>query len=563
MALRIGDILVEKKIITSEELDSAIKEHRGTKEFLGQTLVRLGFVSEKKLLEVLAEQQGLMFVELKNIKIDKKVITSVPAKFVWHYKIMPINIEGDVLTVAASNPFDVWPLDDLEINLGYRVESVLAVSSDIMNAIGKYYGVGSDTIEEILSQDAEKKEQKAQIKEEKVEDLEKMAKDASVVKLVNQILQQAINDRATDIHIERFRNEIDLRYRIDGILYSAQVSENIRYLYSAIISRVKIMSGLDIIERRLPQDGRSRVKIGKKDYDLRISVMPTLYGENVVIRILPTSMLYSIADLGMSKDDTKNLERILKKPNGIIFVTGPTGSGKSTTLYACLSYLNSRERKIVAIEDPIEYELKGISQIQVNPRIDLTFARALRSVLRHDPDVIMVGEVRDFETAEITIQTALTGHLVFSTLHTNDAAGGATRLVDMGVKPFLIASSVEVFIAQRLVRKICEHCKERVSIKDEKLKNEEFFRDKKVNFYRGKGCKLCNNTGYFGRTSIYEALVMSESMKALVLEKTSSNIIKKKAVEFGMKTLKQDGFEKVLAGITSFEEIMRVTQEEK
>jgi len=568
MALRIGEILVEKKIITPEELEIALKEQEKTKEMLGEVLVRMGFVTEKEMLQVLAEQQGIAFVELKEAKIDERVIKSVPAKFAWHYKIMPVSLEGNVLTVAISNPFDIWSLDDLETNLGYRVEAVLSTSQDIKEAIRRYYGVGAETIERLLvDQKTEEKQQQTEVKEERVEDLEKMAEDASVIKLVNQILHQAINDRATDVHIERFRDELILRYRVDGILYDAQVSERIKYLYPAIVSRIKVMSGLDIIERRLPQDGRTRVKIGKNEYDLRISIIPTLYGENIVIRILPTRILFSISDLGMSKKDLEILEHLLRKPNGIIFVTGPTGSGKSTTLYASLSKLNTRERKIVTIEDPIEYELRGISQTQINPKINLTFARMLRSILRHDPDVIMVGEVRDFETAEITIQTALTGHLVFSTLHTNDAAGGITRLIDMGIDPFLISSSVKAFIAQRLVRVICSKCKESYQLSGISLQQikdlQQRTESRKVIAYRGKGCKECNFTGYKGRTGIYEILLMNESIKKLVLQKTSSDIIKKKAIELGMKTLQQDGWEKVLRGITTIEEVMRVTQVEE
>ena len=563
MALRLGEILVEKHLITPDQLKEAVAEQQKTKELLGQALVRLGFVSEKKILQVLAEQQGIPFLELRERKIDDKVIKTIPAKFVWHYKIMPIDIDGNVLTVAISNPFDMWPIDDLETHLGYKVDKVLSTSADIMESIKKHYGIGADTIEKILAEEprAEEAEVRAAAKE-KVEDLEKMAESASVIKLVNQILQQAINDRATDIHVEHYRDELVLRYRIDGILYDTQVSENIRYLYPAIISRIKVMSGLDIVERRLPQDGRAKVKIGKSEYELRVSVIPTLYGENVVIRILPTTMLFSIADLGMSEKDLEILDMLLGKAHGILFVTGPTGSGKTTTLYACLSKLNTRELKIVTIEDPIEYELHGVSQSQINPKIGLTFDRMLRSMLRHDPDVMMVGEVRDFETAEITIQTALTGHLVFSTLHTNDAASGATRLVDIGIEPYLISSSVNAFMAQRLVRTICQKCKEQVKVKSDKIKIEGVAAGKDVTVYHGKGCKACNNTGYMGRTGIYEIMLVGDEINKLILQKAPSDAIKNKAMELGMHTLRQDGWDKVLKGITTPEEVMRVTQVE-
>ena len=562
MTIRIGDILIEKQIITQQELDLALKEHQNTKEFLGQTLVRLNIITEEKLLKVLAEQQGIEFLDLKEIKISDSVIESVPAKFAWHYKIMPTRIDGNVLMVATSNPFDMWPIDDLETNLGYRVEIALAVSSDITEAIKKYYGVGADTIERILADAPQDDETESVVEQAKVEDLETGADDASVVKLVNQILQQAINDRATDIHFEHYRNELLLRYRVDGILYDTQVSENIRYLYPAIVSRIKVMANLDIVERRMPQDGRAKAKIGSSEYDLRISIIPTLHGENIVIRVLSTLMLFNMKDLGMEDKDQVILDGILENPHGIIFVTGPTGSGKTTTLYTCLSKLNTRERKIITIEDPVEYELSGISQIQVNPKIDLTFAKALRSILRHDPDVIMVGEVRDFETAQITIQTALTGHLVFSTIHTNTAAGGATRLIDMGIDPFLITSSVQAFLAQRLVRVICPDCKEEVT--NEKLEISEAFPGMNPNqpFYRGKGCQNCNKTGYKGRAGIYEILIMTEEIRKLILQKVSDDIIERKARDMGVKSLLQSGWEKVFAGVTTPEEVRRVTQVE-
>ena len=590
MAIRVGEILVEKGIITPEELEMAVKKQRETKEMIGQVLVGMGLITERKLLQVLAEQQGIPFKELKETAIDPKAIETVPAKFAWHYKIIPITKIGNTLTIGISNPFDMWPIDDLETSLGFRVDKVLMTTQDILEAIKKHYGVGADTVERILAEEPQtEKKPRVEIKEH-VEDIEKMAEVASVIKLVNQILQEAIKERTTDIHIENFRKDLILRYRIDGILYDKQTSENIRYLYPAIISRIKVMSGLDIVERRLPQDGRAKVKIGGAEYELRVSIIPTLHGENIVIRILPTTMLYSISDLGMSKDELKTLEGLIEKPHGIIFLTGPTGSGKTTTLYACLSRLNSREKKIITIEDPIEYELKGISQIQINPKIDLTFAKMLRSVLRHDPDIMMVGEVRDAETAEVTIQTALTGHLVFSTLHTNDAASGATRLMDIGVEPFLIASSVNAFIAQRLVRTICSKCKEKVKGHSPSLRggpkgrspqkrgsnpkkeiasdasrprNDVMPLSPDRDVFRGKGCKECGQTGYKGRTGIYEILTVNEEIRRLILQKVSSDVIKEKAVKAGMRTLLEDGWEKVLAGITTAEEVIRVTQVEE
>lgn len=568
MGLRLGEILVEKGIITPDELELAVARQQGTKEQLDKILIEMGLVPERKLLQILAEQQGVAFVELKDIEIKEKVLKSVPAKFVRHYNIMPVSIEENVLTIAISSPFEVRHIDDLESHLGFRVEKVLATSEDILSAIKKYYGVAAETIERLLTDDAGETAKAGFLPVDAIEDLAKMSGDASVIRLVNQILHQAIGDRATDVHLEIFRDDLTLRYRIDGILYDAPVSDNIKYLYPAIISRIKVMASLDIIERRLPQDGRAKVRISDKEYELRVSVIPTLYGENIVIRILPAGMLFDIANLGVRRDNLQTLTQLISKPHGIIFVTGPTGSGKTTTLYACLSKLNARSRKILTIEDPVEYELKGVSQTQINPKIGVTFAVMLRSMLRHDPDIMMVGEVRDFETAEITIQTALTGHLVFSTLHTNDAASGVTRLIDIGIEPYLIASSVEAFIAQRLVRVICKDCKTedrgqmpevKAQIRDD-LKDEIREEKLEIKIYKGKGCKACNNTGYMGRTGIYEFLLVDDEIRKLILQKTSSDVIKKKAVELGMKVLRQDGWGKVLAGITTPEEVMRVTQ---
>jgi type II secretory ATPase GspE/PulE/Tfp pilus assembly ATPase PilB-like protein len=399
---------------------------------------------------------------------------------------------------------------------------------------------------------------------QETQDLIESAEDASIINFVNQVLLEAYRDRATDVHIEPFEDELMVRYRIDGVLHETKVPQAIKNFQSAIISRIKIMANLNIAERRLPQDGRIRIKIGDDKVDLRVSIMPTPFGESVMIRILSSNILWGMESLGLLKPDLEILEKVIKKPHGIIFVTGPTGSGKTTTLYAALSKINDKDKKIITIEDPIEYQLKGIMQMQVQPKIGFTFANALRSMLRHDPDVMMVGEVRDYETAEITIRVALTGHLVFSTIHTNDAAGGVTRLVDMGVEPFLVASAVEGFIAQRLVRVICDNCKSEFKPDKEILRELGVSRMdlSKIKLYEGKGCESCRFTGYKGRTAIYEILVMSEPIRELVLKRSSSDQIKKKALSLGMRTLRQDGWEKIKAGITTPGEVIRVTQEE-
>lgn len=543
MTIRLGDLLLENKLLTRDQLEQAEKTARHGHESLFKVLVRNRLVPEEQLLRMVADQQHLSFIALRNLNAEPAAVKSVSAKFAAHYHILPVTLDKGVITIAVANPFDMAAIEDLEANLGYRVERVLACEADIDEAIRRYYGVGAETVERILADLGDQPDSRPV---EESHDLEKMVDDASVVKLVNQLLHQAIADRATDIHFEVYRGEVSVRRRIDGLLYDTQVSRSIGVLYPAIIARIKLVAGLNIVERRLPQDGRARVKIGQNDYDLRVSVVPTLHGENVVIRILPTTMLFNLEQLGLSPHNLALLEELLRKPHGIIFVTGPTGSGKSTTLYACLSRLNIRERKIITIEDPVEYELRGVTQTQINPAINLTFARALRSMLRHDPDVMMVGEVRDAETAEVTIQTALTGHLVFSTLHTNDAASAAVRLIDMGVDPYLITSTVRAFVAQRLVRMICAHCRTPY------LENGR-------QYFRGRGCEKCSRTGFHGRIAIYEFLAMGRDIQELILRKASAAEIRDRAVVAGMVSLANDGFEKVAQGITTAEEVLRVT----
>lgn len=555
-----GQLLVDKKVITEQQLQIALKEQQKTGEMLGIVLLRLGFVSEETVyLPILAEQLGVEFVNLKELRVSPEAINKIPAKFAYHYRIMPIEYKDDTLTIALTKPLDIHVLDDIGLVVKSKLKSVLASEKDIMEAVRKYYGVGAETIEKMMDTVG------VRAKEEiRVEDIEEIGSEASIGKFVNQILLEAYKDRATDIHIEPFEDELKIRYRIDGILYDAKVPPTIKHFKDSINSRIKIMSNLNIAEKRLPQDGRFKVRVGDIDLDLRISFLPTVYGESVVIRILSVAKLYSFEELGLSRRDLNILDTLIKKPHGVVFVTGPTGSGKTTTLYACLSRVNKVDRKIITIEDPIEYQLSGVTQIQINPRIGLTFAAGLRSMLRHDPDIMMVGEVRDFETAEIAIQVALTGHLVFSTLHTNDAASGVVRLIDMGVEPYLVSSSVECFIAQRLVRIICPQCKQPVKasadmIKDFGLSGQEI---SQVVFYEGKGCEACKFTGYHGREGIYEFLVLNEEIRDMILNRATAQQVKNKAIAAGMRTLRQDGWEKVKNGITTPSEVMRVTQEE-
>lgn len=552
---KLGEILIKKGLLTPEQLEMALKESAQAGEILGKAFLRMKLVTEGQLLEALAEQLDLQFFpSLKDIIVSPDVVKAIPAKFVWHYKFMPLKIKEKVLTIAVSDPLAVWPMDDLKLHLGFDVERVLTTEEEILKAIRRYYGLGADAIEEILAENNIKAEQQ-KVHHEEIEDVERSAQGASVINLVDQILSEAASSRATDIHIEPYRNSVRVRYRIDGILYDMRMPEQIVHLHQAIVSRIKILSNLNVVEKRLPQDGRAIMKVQDKQVDLRISIIPSLYGENVVIRILPVHLLFNLDKLGLEPQELKTIEELMVKPHGIIFLTGPTGSGKTTTLYACLSRLNKESVKIITIEDPIEYELMGIMQIQVKPEIGMTFANALRSILRHDPDIMMIGEVRDLETAELAIRTSLTGHLIFSTLHTNDAYSGATRLLDVGIEPYLVASSMNAFISQRLVRVICPDCKEEV--KDKELV-PELFRSMKL--YRGRGCENCKSIGFKGRVAIYEILLVNEQIQELILNKASSSLIKKKAREMGFRSLLDSGIEKVRQGITTPEEVLRVAE---
>ncbi len=557
---KIGEFLVQRGLLNREQLERALKESRISGELIGKTLLRMKLVTQEKLLMALGEQLGIPYYpSLQQLDIPQEVIKAVSPKFIQHYKFMPVKLKGNVLTVAVSDPLAVWLLEDLKLHLGFDIERVLATQEEILAGIKRYYGVGADTVEEILTQEKTGKGKQSRYETldeiQDIGDMGKTAEDASVIKLVNQILSESVNARATDIHLETFRDYVRVRYRIDGILYDMRVPEAIKHLHSAVVSRIKIISNLNVVEKRLPQDGRAIIKIQDRQVDLRISIIPSIYGENVVIRILPVQLLFNLDDLGFFPEDLKKIETMMQKPHGIIFVTGPTGSGKTTTLYACLSKLNKEAVKIITIEDPIEYELGGVMQIQIKPEIGFTFANALRSILRHDPDIMMVGEVRDLETAELAIRTSLTGHLIFSTLHTNDAASGATRLLDIGIEPYLVASSVNAFISQRLVRVICPACKEEV--KDKGALPEEF-RDMKI--YRGKGCELCKFIGYKGRTAIHEIFFVDEEIRSLILNKASASQIKAKALELGATTLKKAGLEKVRLGQTTPEELLRVVE---
>lgn len=563
--LLIGQMLIDEGIITAEQLDLGLREQKKTGEFICTTLVKLNFAPQEQIFSVLSHKINIPYVKLSHKEIDPLVIEKVPAKFASHYKIIPLELKDKHLVVAMTDPLDVRTLDDIRLLLGLEVKGVLASEPEIQEAIHKYYGIGAETLESIMAQKDTREE--FQVYREKTQDLEAMVEDASIIKFVNQILHEAIKDRATDIHLEPFQDELRTRFRIDGVLYDINIPETIKYFHAAIVSRVKIMASMNIAERRLPQDGRIKIKVDTQELDLRISSLPTAFGEAIHIRILSPQLFLDLQKLGLLPQDLNIIENIIKKPHGIIFVTGPTGSGKSTTLYACLERINSPDIKIITIEDPIEYQLRGVNQTQVMPQIGFTFAKALRHMLRHDPDVLMVGEVRDYETAEIAIRSSLTGHLVFSTLHTNDAAGAMTRLLDMGIEPFLVSSSLECLIAQRLVRIICPACKTALSPKVKEGLIGQFKSTNldisKVEIYDGKGCQSCRFTGYMGRTGIYEILTITEPIRELILNRASSQQIKAKAITQGMRTLLQDGLQKVSQGITTYSEVMRVTQQEE
>jgi len=556
--LRLGEMLVEEKTITQEQLNEALREQKKTQELIGEVLIRLGYATEESVLIALSDKLGVAYFKIKDIDIPPEIIEKVPAKFACYYKIIPIKIENHILTLAVTNPLDLAILDDIKLVLKYDIDPVMAGERDILEAIKKYYGVGAETVEKIIGQSEAKDEGPTQI--EAATDTEDMADDASIIKFVNQVMQQAVSERATDIHIEPFEGELRIRYRVDGVLFNASIPPSIKYLHSAIVSRVKIMSALNIAERRLPQDGRIKLKGKDQDLDMRVSTVPTSYGESVHVRILSANVLMGLEKLGLLEDDLDIIADIIQKPHGILFVTGPTGSGKTTTLYACLSKINDASKNIITIEDPIEYQLHGITQIQVSPKIGLSFANGLRAMLRHDPDIMMVGEVRDLETAEIAIRVALTGHFVFSTLHTNDAIGAVTRLLDMGIEPYLVSSSIEATLAQRLVRVICDKCKKEYTPDKELLDDLKLSPDKKMTFYEGEGCPACKFTGFKGRTAIYEIIVMSDQIRDLVLRRASVAEIKEVAVKNGMRTLFDDGMKKVQMGITTIKEVLRVTE---
>ena len=559
---RIGEILQEQFEVSQSDIDLALQDQQKSELQLGEILIKKKIISEVTLAEALAKQFSMEFYPSLSEQhgIDDLLI-KIPISFTKDRMFFPLKQENDQLLVALADPTDTSLLNDLGTLTGVSIEPCLATEEEILKAINRSYeknaGATSGVIEEI-----EANKDSDLIHNLEPEDLLDTSDEAPIIRFVNSLITQGYKERASDIHIEPFERELRVRYRIDGILYD--VHQPPLKAHAGIVSRIKIMSQLNIAEKRLPQDGRFRVKVAGSDVDVRVSTLPTAFGERVVLRLLDkSSNVLSLEQIGLKDQLLQDIVGMISKAHGVFLVTGPTGSGKTTTLYSALTRLNQREKNIITVEDPIEYQLAGVGQIQVNAKIDLTFANGLRSILRQDPDIIMVGEIRDQETAEIVIQSALTGHMVFSTLHTNDAAGALTRLVEMGVEPFLAASSVVGIMAQRLVRRICPHCREEYQPPGELL-NElaaEGLPENPV-FYQGRGCEKCMNIGYWGRTGIYELLKIDDQVRDLLLKNKDAATIRKAAMENGLKPLRTAGLEKALRGETTLEEVLRVTQEE-
>ena len=517
-------------------------------------------VAEDQYLDKVAKAIGLERADISQVDITREASLKVSPKLAFQYTVMPISLVDDVLTVAVCDPFDMAMQNSVRFGARCQVKFQLASQSEIEKALKKYYGVGAETLNEMAEDDL----MDLDISSDK--EITEGDQDASVIKFVNQIIWEAFKDRATDIHFEPAEDELRIRYRIDGLLYQTPMPPQLKRFQSSIISRIKVMSGMNISEKRLPQDGRINVRIKGEEIDIRVSTVPTVYGESVSLRLLTRGKVFLGLDkLGFNPRDEKAIREVIVKPHGIFLVTGPTGSGKSTSLYAFLSTINSVHKRIITVEEPVEYEMKGINQIAVRPDIGLTFAMGLRHILRQDPNVIMVGEIRDLETAEIAIQASLTGHLVLSTLHTNDAASAFTRLIDMGIEPFLVATSVEAIMAQRLVRTICKNCSTPQNMELNYLRRIGY-PEKDIAttvFRKGVGCEQCRQQGYQGRMGIYELLLVTEELRTPILARSPSSTISQIAIEQGMRLLREDGWDKVKQGLTTVEEVLRVTQVEQ
>lgn len=556
---KLGSILLEHTKLTPEQLEEVLQIQRDTGKRLGEILIEKNLLRPDEVMKALSLQLGIpFFAEIPVADVDPILVADIPINYARQHEILPIAKDEEGVTVVMADPLKLNAIDDLRIILKTRIKPALASATKIHDAINKVYERKSE--DKITALDEDNLDELNVDLNEPI-DLLDTADEAPIIRLINQLMFRAVKEKASDIHIEPYERDLSIRFRIDGILY--EVYKPPKRFQNSISSRVKVMANLNIAEKRLPQDGRIRIKIAGKDIDIRVSVVPTSHGERVVMRLLDkSSVLIRLPELGFGGDSLKKLQSIIHKKHGIFLVCGPTGSGKSTTIYASLSEINSPELNIITVEDPVEYELRGVGQIQVNPKINLTFATGLRSILRQDPDIIMVGEIRDLETAEISIQASLTGHLVFSTIHTNDAPGSITRLVDMGVEPFLVSSSILAVLAQRLIRVVCKDCAQSFTpstadLLEIGLKPEDVVGK---TIYKAVGCHKCANTGYKGRRAIHELMIISDDIRALILQNLDASTIKKQAVKEGMKTIREDGISRVLKGETTIEEVLRATQ---
>jgi len=560
-----GELCLEKGLIGEDDLARALSQQKEKGGRLGEVLEQMKLLSKEQLFQLLSEQLGLPYIEkLSRESIDEELCKEVPISFAKQYFLVPLRREDGHIIVASADPVNFYPLEDLSRILKSELKIVVSSSEEVLNAINRIYDRLNASAEGVMDDLAEEGDNLSLLAQEieEPEDLLEASDEAPIIRFANSLLFQAVKERASDIHIEPFEKELVVRLRIDGVLY--EILRAPKRLQNAITSRIKIMGGLNIAEKRLPQDGRIRIKIAGKDIDIRLSTLPTAFGERVVMRLLDRSqVLLELDDLGFSPQNLAMMHDLIHHSHGIILVTGPTGSGKTTTLYAALQKINQPDKNIITIEDPIEYQLPGIGQIQVNPKINLTFANGLRSIVRQDPDVILVGEIRDSETADIAIQASLTGHLVFSTLHTNDAPSATTRLIDMGIEPFLISSSVLAILAQRLVRVLCKDCRA-IDHPDKEivkaLGGEKVLQN--GTFYKPVGCEKCLNTGYIGRTGIYELLIVDDEIRQMINRRADANELKQRARQKGMLTLREDAMLKASQGITSIAEVLRVTQED-
>jgi type IV pilus assembly protein PilB len=570
MSSRLGEILIKENLITSDQLKQALDHQKSTGGRLGTCLMKLGFISDDEITGVLSRQYGVPSINLKYYEVDATVIKLIPQDTAVRYQIVPLSRVGSTLTIAMTDPTNVFAMDDIKFMTGFNVEPVVASETAIAEAISKFYGATqseeelSNVMKDLTGEDSGDLELAAEEQEKNLSELEHAAEEAPIIKLVNLILTDAVKRGASDIHVEPYEKELRVRFRIDGIL-QAVMSPPMK-LRDAIISRIKIMAKLDISEKRLPQDGRIMIKYRKdgkiKDLDFRVSTIPALYGEKIVMRLLDKENLrLDMTKLGFEPESLVKFERAILRPYGMVLVTGPTGSGKTNTLYSSIAKLNTPETNIMTAEDPVEFQLGGINQVQMKDQIGLNFAAALRAFLRQDPNIILVGEIRDFETAEIAVKAALTGHLVLSTLHTNDAPSTISRLMNMGIEPFLVATSVNLICAQRLVRKICSNCKEVLPVPEQAMLDAGYTQDelKTTQIFIGKGCGTCNKTGYKGRVGLYEVMEINDELRELILVGASAIELKKKAVDNGMLSLRRSGLTKVALGMTTIEEVVRET----